>query len=85
MAKSDSRCSNRELPKATDDAGLWRLKGGAAAYAYDLRRFTTTNLTPDQIHQIGLKQVDSIQTQMDKILRQLGRTGGSDSGSHREA
>ena len=63
-------------PKATDDAGLWRFKGGDAAYAFFLSRFTTTTLTPDQIHQIGLKQVASIEGQMDTILKQLGRTEG---------
>jgi len=66
-----------QVPKATDDAGLWRLKDGAAAYGYDLRRYTTTNLTPDEIHQIGLKQVDRIETEMDHILRKLGRSEGS--------
>ena len=63
--------------RATDDAGLWRLKGGAAAYAYFLRRYTTTNLTADQIHQIGLREVDRIEKEMDGLLRQLGRTDGS--------
>jgi uncharacterized protein (DUF885 family) len=63
-------------PKATDDAGLWRFKGGAAAYTFFLSRFTTTDLTPEQIHQIGLKQVASIEGQMDTILKQLGRTEG---------
>ena len=42
-------------PKATDDAGLWRFKGGDDAYAFFLSRFTTTTLTPEQIHQIGLQ------------------------------
>src|SRR5579871_4687332 len=39
-----------QLPRSTNDAGLWRLKGGPEAYAYFLRRFTTTNLTAEQIH-----------------------------------
>ena len=64
-------------PKATDDAGLWRFKGGDAAYAFFLSRFTTTTLTPEQIHQIGLKQVASIEGQMDTILKQLGRKDGT--------
>jgi uncharacterized protein (DUF885 family) len=63
-------------PKATDDAGLWRFKGGDAAYTFFLSRFTTTTLTPEEIHQIGLKQVASIEGQMDTILKQLGRTEG---------
>ena len=63
--------------KATDDAGVWRLKGGSEAYAYFLHRFTTTSLTAAQIHEIGLKQVQTIESQMDTLLRRLGRTDGS--------
>jgi uncharacterized protein (DUF885 family)/quercetin dioxygenase-like cupin family protein len=63
--------------KATDDAGLWRFKGGDEAYAAALRRFTTTNLTADQIHEIGLKRVAAIEQQMDELFRQAGKTQGS--------
>ena len=63
--------------RTTDDAGLWRFKGGADAYAYNLRRFTTTSLSADEIHQIGLREVARIQKDMDAILRRLGRTDGS--------
>jgi uncharacterized protein (DUF885 family) len=66
-----------QLPRSTDDAGLWRLKGGASAYAYFLRRYTTTDLTPEQIHQIGLNEVARIEKEMDTIFRRLGRTEGS--------
>jgi uncharacterized protein (DUF885 family) len=66
-----------QAPHATDDAGLWRLKGGPEAYAYDLERFTTTKLTAEEIHQIGLKQVERIETEMDRALRRLGRAEGS--------
>jgi uncharacterized protein (DUF885 family) len=66
-----------QLPSATDDAGLWRFSNGAAAYAYFLRRATTTDMTPDQIHELGLRQVEVIDRQMDEILRRLGRTDGS--------
>ena len=65
------------VAKATDDAGLWRFKGGAEAYAYDLRRFTTTNLTADQIHELGLQRVAALEKQMDDVFRQIGRTQGS--------
>ena len=65
------------LPKSTDDAGLWRFKGGDAAYAFGLKRFTTTDLTAGQIHEIGLKQVARIEGEMDAILKKLGRTDGS--------
>jgi uncharacterized protein (DUF885 family) len=63
--------------KATDAAGLWRFENGAKAYAYNLRRFTTTNLAADEIHQIGLRLVEQIEKEMDDILRRLGRTQGS--------
>src|SRR5207248_5037598 len=66
-----------QMARATDDAGLWRLKGGPDAYAYFLRNYTTTDLTPDQIHQIGLKQVERIESTMDGLLRRVGRTEGS--------
>jgi len=63
--------------KASVDAGVWRLKGGGEAYAYFLQRYTTTNLTATEIHEIGLKQVEQIESQMDVLLRRLGRTAGS--------
>jgi uncharacterized protein (DUF885 family) len=63
--------------KATDDAGLWRFKEGPAVYAETLRRFTTTNLTAEAIHQIGLNEVARIEKEMDAILRKLGRSQGS--------
>src|SRR5215467_5455953 len=66
-----------QLPRATDDAGLWRLKGGAQAYAYFLRQYTSTSLTPDQIHEMGLQQVAQIEKNMDAAFRKLGRTQGS--------
>jgi uncharacterized protein (DUF885 family) len=63
--------------RATDDAGLWRFQEGPAVYADMLRRYTTTNLTADQIHEIGLKEVARIEAEMDRIFRQLGRTQGT--------
>jgi uncharacterized protein (DUF885 family) len=65
------------VAKATDEAGLSRFKDGDKAYAYDLHRFTTTPLSADEIHQIGLRQVASIEKQMDELFRKLGKTQGS--------
>jgi uncharacterized protein (DUF885 family) len=65
------------VTRATDDAGLWRFSGGSEAYAYALRRFITTELTADQIHEIGLGEVARIEKEMDLILRELHRTDGS--------
>ncbi|MEO8097685.1 MAG: DUF885 domain-containing protein [Acidobacteriota bacterium] len=66
-----------QLPRSTDDAGLWRLKGGAEAYAFFLKRYTTTELSAEQIHEIGLRQVATLEAQMDTLFRKLGRTDGS--------
>ena len=66
-----------QMQTATDDAGLWRLPRGAEAYAVALATNTTTDLTPDQVHAIGLKEVARIEAEMDKLLRQLGYTEGT--------
>lgn len=63
--------------RATDEAGLWRFPRGAEAYAYHLRRHTTTTLTADEVHAIGLREVARIEADMEAIFRRLGRTGGS--------
>ncbi len=65
------------LPISTDDAGLWRYADGAKVYANALRRFTTTSLGAEEIHQIGLQQVTRIDGKMDAILKRIGRTEGS--------
>ena len=57
--------------------GLWRVPGGAEVYAAALAEATTTNYTPDEVHQIGLQQVAEITAELDKILRSAGYTTGS--------
>jgi uncharacterized protein (DUF885 family) len=64
-------------PKATADAGVWRLKDGDAYYAWLLRVGTSTNLTADEIHQIGLEQTQAISDRMDGLLKAQGLTQGS--------
>ncbi|GHA72441.1 DUF885 domain-containing protein [Cognatilysobacter bugurensis] len=66
-----------QLPKSTDDAGLWRFANGAETYEHRLRQFTSTQLTADEIHELGLREVARIENEMDAILRKLGRTQGS--------
>jgi uncharacterized protein (DUF885 family) len=65
------------MPRSADHAGLWRFEGGAEAYRYFLGSSTSTSLTADQIHEIGLKQVARLERDMDAILQKLGRTQGS--------
>ena len=66
-----------QIPRATDDAGLWRLKGGSEAYTYFLHRYTTTSMTPEEIHQLGLRQIQTIKAQMEEVFESLSRVQGS--------
>mgnify|MGYP001072962349 FL=1 len=58
--------------KATDDDGVWKLPNGAAYYAYCLRSNTTVALNPEQVHAIGLAEVERIEGEMKAILTRLG-------------
>jgi uncharacterized protein (DUF885 family) len=58
--------------QAGPDAGLWRLPDGPAYYEHLLAVMTSTDLTADQIHQIGLAQVDRLQTELRAAFDQLG-------------
>lgn len=57
---------------ATDDAGVWKFPDGNKYYAYVLRSLTSTELTPDAMHEIGLAEVDRIQKEMYRIFDELG-------------
>lgn len=63
------------LPKARSTHGLDALPDGAAWYAYNVRSITTTDLSPAQIHQIGLDEVARIHTEMRRVIAQLGFKG----------
>ena len=62
-------------PLADSDAGVWRLPNGEAYYNARLQLSTTTDLTADQIHQIGLDEVARIQRDMEAIKAQVGFEG----------
>ena len=57
--------------------GVWRVPRGDEVYAAALAEATTTNYTPDEVHQIGLQQVAEISAELDKILRSAGLTSGT--------
>lgn len=59
-------------PKGRAEPGEWALPDGAARYAFDVKQSTTTNLTPQEIHEIGLAQVTEIETRMLAVAKQLG-------------
>lgn len=54
--------------KATNDDGFWRLPNGEAAYVASLKFYTTTDYTPQYIHDVGLKEVNRIQSEIMTIL-----------------
>lgn len=58
----------QQLPRATTDDGAWKLPDGDAYYAWRLRSETTTDLTPEQVHRIGLTEVARIEAEMAAIL-----------------
>jgi uncharacterized protein (DUF885 family) len=66
-----------ERALADEDPGMWSQPAGDEYYAWALRASTTTRLTPDEIHRIGLTQLDEIHARMDPILRDLGYRDGS--------
>jgi len=66
-----------QLPAATDVAGAWNLPRGEAYYANNLASMTTTQMTPAEIHAVGLREVARIEGEMEQIFAQLGYKEGS--------
>jgi len=66
-----------QRPRATMDAGMWARPHGDEFYAWALRASTTTRMTPDEIHQLGLERLKELHGRMDPILKGLGYTQGS--------
>jgi uncharacterized protein (DUF885 family) len=62
-------------PKSKGNFGAWNLPDGGAYYADRLKSSTTTSLTADQIHDLGLAQVAAIRKEMEAIKREVGFTG----------
>ncbi|NYH47847.1 DUF885 domain-containing protein [Xanthomonas arboricola] len=59
------------LPACRDTDGLTALPNGAAWYAYDVRQSTTSELTPEQIHQVGLDEVARLQAEIATLAKQV--------------
>jgi uncharacterized protein (DUF885 family) len=66
------------LPACLPAVGVWQLPDGAALYALRCREFTTTELTPDEIHEIGLSEVARIRSEMEQIIVDLKFEGSFD-------
>src|SRR5260370_1208779 len=58
------------LPACFDQVGIWQMPNGAERYAFEVRHFTTTNATPEEVHEIGLREVARIRGEMDRIIQQ---------------
>jgi uncharacterized protein (DUF885 family) len=63
------------LPACRQTVGITSLDGGHDYYEYVIRYYTTTDMSPDEIHQLGLAEVDRIRGEMDEIIRQVGFEG----------
>ncbi len=63
------------LPACYDQVGAWQLPHGEELYAYDVRHYTTTNQTPEQVHQTGLHEVARINAEMQRVMAQTGFKG----------
>ncbi|MGA9851339.1 MAG: DUF885 domain-containing protein [Gammaproteobacteria bacterium] len=63
------------LPHCRKSIAAEDLPNGKAYYAYQVRQYTTTDMTPEQIHQLGLQKVTQIHAEMEKVFKQVGFKG----------
>jgi uncharacterized protein (DUF885 family) len=66
---------NEYLPKARTSVGFDALPGGDVWYAYLVRYYTTTAMTPAEVHEVGLTEVARIRAEMERIKSQVGHQG----------
>jgi len=62
-----------QLPRSSADDGVWKLPDGDAYYAYRLRTQTTTRMTPQEVHDLGLLEVARIEAEMTAVLTAQGQ------------
>ncbi|MEP1742888.1 MAG: DUF885 domain-containing protein [Kangiellaceae bacterium] len=63
--------TNDYIPNCRKEAGISSVKGGAEYYQSQIKFFTTTDMTPKEIHQLGLQEVERIQKEMMNIIKQV--------------
>lgn len=66
---------NEYLPACFDQVGCWQMPDGERRYAFEAKKFTTTSLTPREIHELGLKEVARIRAEMLAIKDKVGFKG----------
>lgn len=59
------------LPACTEQAGAWQWPDAEKTYAFCCRKFTTTEMTPSEIHELGLREVERISSEMDRVMAQV--------------
>jgi prolyl oligopeptidase len=59
------------LPACLDQVGIWQMPRGRELYALKVRQFTATDLAPEEVHRIGLKEVERIRGEMQKVLDEV--------------
>lgn len=67
----------RHRARATSDAGVWKLPDGDTYYAWALGAATTSTMSPDEVHRLGLEQLRELAAQMEPLLRAQGLTQGT--------
>ncbi|MGH8225281.1 MAG: DUF885 domain-containing protein [Gammaproteobacteria bacterium] len=67
--------NNDYLPHARTKVGVLNLPNGKAYYRYLVKHFTTTDMTPEQVHQLGLQQVKRIRGEMQALFEKIGFKG----------
>ncbi len=67
--------SNEYYPKARTTLGASEMPGGADYYQQQIRKYTTLDLSPEQIHRIGLAEVERIGQEMERVMKSTGFTG----------
>ncbi|HSE86218.1 MAG TPA: DUF885 domain-containing protein [Candidatus Binatia bacterium] len=63
------------LPASPDQVGIWQLPDGEEMYRFAVRLHTTTNMTPQEIHEIGLQEVRRVLGEMQSVVATLGYKG----------
>ncbi len=77
-ARMNNFLGDEYLGAARETVGLYALPNGNEWYAYNVRIITTTDMTPDEIHQIGLAEVARIHGEMQQVMDEVGFDGGLD-------
>lgn len=67
----------RFAPKANSDAGIWAKPDGGAYYEWAIKAGTTTNMSADEVHEMGLSELSDLHARMDPILKSVGYDTGS--------